>query len=208
MRDLAAALRSLRRAPAFAGLVVLTLALGIGATTAMFSVVDAVLINPLPFANADRLSEIRKVTAPGGSPRGGGPVVLLQALREQSEMFSAVEAYQYGSANITGGGEPLLVTAPLISPGLLSSLSPQPLLGRLFTQEDAAAGGAVILDERLWISRFGSDPAIIGHEITVDDRPHRVVGILPSRFRFPLGDIEIWRPLDVSSTASPVPVQV
>lgn len=208
MRDLAAALRSLRRAPAFAGLVVLTLALGIGATTAMFSVVDSVLLHPLPFPNADRLSEIWRVTAPAGSRRPGGTVAIIQALREQTGIFSAVEGYQYGSANLTGGGDPLLMTAPSISPGLLSALGPQPLLGRLFTQEDAAAGGAVMLDERLWVSRFGSDPAIVGREITVDDRPHRVVGVLSSRFRFPIGDIEIWRPLDVSSTAKPVPLQV
>lgn len=208
MRDLATALRSLRRAPAFTGLVVLTLALGIGATTAMFSVVDSVLLNPLPFPNADRLSEIWRVTAPAGSRRPGGTVAIIQALREQTEIFSAVEGYQYGSANLTGGGDPLLMTAPSISPGLLSALGPQPLLGRLFTQEDAATGGAVLLDERLWISRFGSDPAIVGREITVDDRPHRVVGVLSSRFRFPIGDIEIWRPLDVSSTAKPVPLQV
>ncbi len=202
------ALRSLRRAPAFTGLVVLTLALGIGATTAMFSVVDAVLLNPLPYPNADRFSEIWRVTAPAGSRRPGGSVAIIQALREQTEVFSAVEAYQFGSANITGGGDPLLVTAPSISPGLLLLLSARPLLGRLFTQEDAAAGGVVMLDERLWASRFGSDPAIVGREITVDDRPHRVVGVLPSRFRFPGGNIEIWRPLDVSATAKPAPVQV
>lgn len=207
-KDLATALRCLRRAPAFTGLVVLTLGLGIGATTAMFSVVDAVLLNPLPFPNADRLSEIWRVTAPAGSRRPGGSVAIIQVLREQTEVFSAVEAYQFGSANITGGGDPLLVTAPSISPGLLSSLGARPLLGRLFTQEDAAAGGAVLLDERLWASRFGSDPAIVGREITVDDRPHRVIGVLPRRFRFPEGNIELWRPLDVSSTAKPAPVQV
>lgn len=205
---LGAALRSLGRAPAFTGLVVLTLALGIGATTAMFSVVDAVLLNPLPFPNADRLSEIWRVTAPAGSRRPGGSVAIIQALREQTEIFSAVEAYQFGSANLTGGGDPLIVTAPAISPGLLSALGARPLLGRLFTQEDAAAGGTVLLDERLWASRFGSDPAIVGREITVDDRPHRVVGVLPRRFRFPEGNIEIWRSLDVSATAKPAPLQV
>lgn len=206
--DLGLALRSLRKAPAFTSLVVLTLALGIGATTAMFSVVDAVLLNPLPFPNADRLSEIWTVTSPSGSRRPGGSVAVVQALREQTEIFSAVEAYQFGSAHITSGGDPLLVTAPAISPGLLSSLGPRPLLGRLFTQDDAAASGVVILAERFWASRFGSDPMIVGREITVDDRPQRVIGVLPARFRFPEGNIELWRPLDVSPAAKPAPVQV
>ena len=118
MKDLAAALRSLRRAPAFAGLVVFTLALGIGATTAMFSVVDSVLLNPLPFPNGDSLSGIRTVTAPGATRRPGGPLAVLRALREQTEIFSAIEAYGFGSANLTGGGDPAIVTAPSISPGL------------------------------------------------------------------------------------------
>jgi len=206
LKDLTAALRSLRRAPAFAGLVVLTLALGIGATTAMFSVVDAVLLNPLPFPNGDRLSGIRTVTAPGGVRRQGGAFAVVQALRERTEIFSAVEAYGFGSANVTSGGEPIIVTGPLISPGLLVSLGAQPLFGRLFTAEEAATGGVVLLSERFWASRFGSDPATIGREIIIDERPHRVVGILPQQFRFPQGTIELWRPLDLAPSGKPVPV--
>jgi predicted permease len=208
LKDLAAAVRSLRRAPAFAGLVVFTLALGIGATTAMFSVVDSVLLNPLPFPNGDRLSGIRTVTAPRGVRAPGGALGVIQALRERTEIFSAVEAYGFGSANVTGGGDPEIVTAPSISPGLLTSLGARPLLGRLFTQEEAAAGGVVLMSERFWASRFGSDPAIVGREITVDDRPHRVVGILPRQFRFPEGTIELWRPIDLSPTGKPAPLQV
>lgn len=206
MRDLAAALRSLRRAPAFAGLVVLTLALGIGATTAMFSVVDSVLLNPLPFPNGDRLSGIRTTTAPGGLRRPAGAFAVVQALRERTEIFSAVEGYGFGSANVTGGGEPTIVTGPFISPGLLVALGAQPLFGRLFTAEEAATGGVVLLSERFWASRFGSDAAMVGREIIVDDRPHRVVGILPQQFRFPEGTIELWRPLDLGPTGKPVPV--
>jgi len=203
---LGAAFRSLRRAPAFTGLVVLTLALGIGATTAMFSVVDAVLLNPLPFANADRLSEIWTVS--GNSRRPGGSMAVVQALRREPAVFSAVEAYQFGSANVTGDGEPDIVGAPLLSPGLLSTLGPAPLLGRLFIEDDATASGVVILGERFWAARYGSDPAIIGRVIEIDDRPHRVVGVLPRRFRFPEGNADMWRPLDVSATAKPARVQV
>lgn len=204
--DLGAAFRNLRRAPAFTGLVVLTLALGIGATTAMFSVVDAVLFNPLPFANADRLSEIWTVS--GGTPRPGGSTAVIQALRQEPAVFSAVEAYQMGAANVTGDGEPEIVGAPQLSPGLLSILGPTPVLGRLFTQDDATAGGVVILSERFWAARYGSDPAIIGRVIEVDDRPHQVVGVLPQRFKFPEGNAALWRPLDVSGAAKPARVQV
>lgn len=205
-KDLTAALRSLRRAPSFACLVVLTLSLGIGATTAMFSVVDAVLLNPLPFANADRLSEIWTVS--GTSRRPGGSTAVVHALRHELAVFSAVEAYQFGAANVTGDGEPEIVGAPQLSPGLLSMLGPTPLLGRLFTHEDAAAGGVVILSERFWAARYGSDPAIVGRVIEVDDRPHRVIGVLPNRFKFPEANADIWRPLDLSATAKPARVQV
>lgn len=206
LKDLAAALRSLHRAPAFTGLVVLTLALGIGATTAMFSVVDAVLINPLPFANADRLSEIWTVS--GSSRRPGGSTAVIQALRQEPAIFSAVEAYQFGAANVTGDGEPEIVGAPQLSPGLLSMLGPTPLLGRLFTQDDATAGGVVILGERFWAARYGSDAAIIGRGIEIDGRPHRVVGVLPQRFKFPEANADLWLPLDVSAAAKPARVQV
>lgn len=208
VKDLAAAVRSLRRAPAFAGLVVFTLALGIGATTAMFSVVDAVLLNPLPFPNGDRLSGIRTVTAPQGARASGGAFALVQALRERTEIFAAVESWQFGSANVTGGGDPEIVTAPAISPGLLTTLGARPLLGRTFTAEDAASGNAVMLSERFWASRFGSDPLIVGRDITVDDRPYRVVGVLPTQFRFPMDSVELWRPIDLSPLAKPVSMQV
>lgn len=206
--DLGSAVRSLRRAPAFTGLVVLTLALGIGATTAMFSVVDSVLLNPLPFPNADRLSELWYVTAPQGTRRPGGSIAIVQALRQHPDLFTAVEAYQFGSADLTGGGDPEIVASSLLSPGMMAMLGSTPQLGRWFIPDDAAAGNAVILSERLWASRYGSDPTIVGREITVDDRPHRVVGVMPRDFHFPEPNARMWRPLDVSPTAKPLRVQV
>src|SRR6187401_1010122 len=113
-----AALRNLRRAPAFTGLVVLTLALGIGATTAMFSVVDAVLINPLPFPNSERLAEIATSTEGRGAPTPRTTGAVVQALRRETGVFSAVEAYNFGAANITGGGDPEIVSGPVVTPGM------------------------------------------------------------------------------------------
>jgi MacB-like periplasmic core domain len=104
--DLASALRSLRRAPAFTGLVVLTLALGIGATTAMFSVVDAVVINPLPFPKAERVVEVWTNYRQGASRQPGASNAVVAALKADTRLFEQVEAYQFGSGTLTGAGEP------------------------------------------------------------------------------------------------------
>jgi putative ABC transport system permease protein len=206
-KALGAAVRNLRRAPAFTGLVVLTLALGIGATTAMFSVVDAVLLNPLPFPNSERFGEIWTVPEKG-SRRPGGSTALLNALSRQQDLFTAVGAYQYGSANLTGSGEPELLGTPQLSPGLLAILGVRPSLGRWFTDEEAATGTVVLLSERIWRRRFGADPAIVGQTVMLDDRPHLVVGVMPNRFRYPTGTALMWRPMNTAPTAKTVPAQL
>ena len=202
-----AALRNLRRVPAFTGLVVLTLALGIGATTAMFSVVDAVLINPLPFPDSERFGEIWTVPEKG-SRRPSGSTALLTALVRQTDLFTAVGAYQFGAANLTGDGEPEIVGTPQLSASLLAILGVQPLLGRWFTDDEAATGTVVLVGERLWRRRFGGDASIVGKTIMLDDRPHQVVGVMPDRFRFPTGTALMWRPIDTAPTAKSRPVQL
>ena len=106
VKAVGASLRNLRRAPAFAGLVVLTLALGIGATTAMFSVVDAVLITPIPFPHADRMSEIWLHYDEGASRAPAATATIIKTLREQTQLFDAVAGYQFGAGTLTGDGEP------------------------------------------------------------------------------------------------------
>ena len=178
-KAVALAARNLRRAPAFTALVVLTLALGIGATTAMFSVVDAVLINPLPFPNSERFGQIWTVPEKG-SRYPSGSTALLNALHRQTDLFTAVGAYQFGSANLTGNGEPEILGAPQLSPSLLTILGVRPILGRWFTDDEAATGTVVLIGERFWRSHFGGDSAIRDHlrasalirrtdAITVDD---------------------------------------
>ncbi len=206
VKTFSTALRTLRRAPAFTGLVILTLALGIGATTAMFSVVDAVLINPLPFPNAERFSEVGNMDGRVATSRG--TTAVLHALRRETDLFSAVEAYTFGSANVTGGGDPDIVGAPLVTPGLLRVLGVKPALGRLFTEDDAISGHVVILSEAFWSARYGSDLNIIGREVIVDDTPHRVIGVMPRTFRYPEGNARIWRPLNVALTAKLGRVQI
>jgi putative ABC transport system permease protein len=206
-KALGSAIRNLHRAPAFTGLVVVTLALGIGATTAMFSVVDAVLLNPLPFPDAERFGSIysgaeTRPTSPGTTNAA------LRAIRRETTLFTAVEAFQFGSANVTGGGDPEIVAAPQVTPGLFRMLGVVPALGRLFTDEDVQPGRVVLLSDTFWRARFGSDPAIVGKEIVVDDLPHRVVGVMPRHFRFPEVNARLWRPLDASQTSRPSRPQV
>ena len=193
-------MRSFRRDRGLLALVVLTLAAGIGGTTAVFGVVDTLLLNPVPYANADRLVEIWSEQGPSGRRTPGVSAQTLRALREEAQLFSAAEAYQFGAATLTGDGEPELVSAPQISPGTLQMLGAVPRLGRLFNDDDAAVGQNVaIISEALWTTRFGRSEGAIGRLLTVDGEPYRIVGVLPDAFAFPERRAAVWRPLIISS---------
>ena len=193
------AINNLRRAPGFSALVVLTLALGIGATTAMFSVVDAVLLRPLPYPGVERFAEIWTHQA-SGSSFPGVPEAAMPRLRQALEDVAAVEGYQMGSATITGGREPDIVGAPSISPRLLALVGAVPFRGRLFTDDDLRSPTrTVIISYRHWATQFGSDPEMVGKVVEIDDRPHTVVGVMSPRTRYPEANAAIWRPLDLDA---------
>lgn len=209
LRTVAGALRNLRRAPAFTGLVVLTLALGIGATTAMFSVVDAVLINPLPFAKADRLVEVWTYFQEGAPRAPGATSTVISTLRQERGLFEAVAGYQFGAGTITGAGDPEMISVASLSPSIFSIFPAAPLHGRLFTAADATSTERVVLiSERLWTARFGRDPRAIDRTITIDEVPNRIVGVLPSRFNFPESSVGAWRPIDIESANARLRVQL
>jgi putative ABC transport system permease protein len=196
----AAAFRNLRRAPAFTALVVLTLALGIGATTAMFSVVDAVLINPLPFAKADRIVEVWTYFQEGATRAPGATSTVVATIRQEPGVFESVGAYQFGAGTITGAGDPETISVAGLSPGIFSVFPVAPLHGRLFAAADTTSGERVILiSERLWTSRFSRDPGVVGSAVTIDDVSQRVVGVLPARFNVPESSVGAWRPVDIES---------
>jgi putative ABC transport system permease protein len=198
-RVLGAALRNLGRVPAFTGLVVLTLALGIGAATAMFSVVDAVLLNPLPFAKADRLVEVWTRFDEGAARAPGATSAILSAVRQEPGLFESVAAYQFGAGTLTGAGEPQTISFAGLSPSMFAVLPAVPLHGRLFTAADATSGERVVLiSERLWTTQFGR-AGVIDRLVTIDDETHRIVGILPARFNFPESSVGAWQPIDVES---------
>jgi putative ABC transport system permease protein len=197
--DLRDAIRRIVREPGFTALAVLTLALGIGANTAMFSVIRTVLLEPLPYGAADRLVMIWNA-----SNRGGTTWLSIQEAvhyRRDAKTFEAFAAYAEGDANLTGGQDPERVRAAQVMPGLFSVLQVQPLLGRTFTTAEGQPGGnsGVVLSYALWQRRFGGDTAIVGRDIHVNGRPHTVVGVMPMSFELPLDYLrdrptELWLP--------------
>jgi predicted permease len=177
--------RTLRREPVFAASAILTLALGIGATTAIFSVVNGVLIKPLPYPKADELIGVSHV-APGMGFDGavGVSPSMLFTYREESHVFQSIGGWSPETATVTGLAEPERARALLITSGTLQSLNVPPLLGRWLSQEDDSPGApeVVLLSYGYWQRRFGGDPSVIGRGITVDSRPRQIVGVMPRFF--------------------------
>ncbi len=177
MHELRHAIRMLRHKPAFTALAALTLAVGVGANTALFSLIDAVLLRPLPFPEPDRLVALWETV-----PRKFrvAPANYLDWER-QSDVFEGMAAFSSWQFQLTGAGEPLQLTGMRATPGFFTTLRPKPRLGRLLVESDAApdAPRVVLLSQQLWRGRFGADPGIIGKPLRLDEELYTVVGILP-----------------------------
>lgn len=197
LRDIRYGVRNLTRTPGFTAVAVLTLALGIGANTAIFSVVENVLLRPLPYPHPENLVEIWN-TYPPQVPRGGLSPGDYADWHQQATSFSEMGAYAEISKglNLTGDGEPQRVLVGYASSDLLPMLGARVVAGRSFVPEENRAGSApvVILGHRLWQSRFGGDPAIVGRTVTLDNKRYTVVGILPAGFQL-LRWADLWMPL-------------
>jgi predicted permease len=194
--DLRRASRLFRREPGFAAAAVATIALGAGITTGVVSIVEAVLVRPLPYANADRVMSIHEVDR----NRQGGQLSWadFQELSAALPAFSVMAGYSGGSRTLTGMGAAERVSAIEVTPGFFTVLGVAPAFGRGLTDGDAVAGAqpVVILSDRAWRRRFGGDPSAIGRSITLSGVPTLVVGVLPAGFVFPLrADPELWMPL-------------
>ena len=188
------AVRSLRRAPTLSASVVLTLALCIGATTAIFSVVYAVLFRPLPFADPDGILLVRTVWRDLTSSFSVGNWA--DVSRQQTSFSHFVPAYGE-SYNLSGAETPESVEGARVGADYFAMLGVRPALGRGFRAEEAAPGHeqVVLLSHGLWQRRFGADPGVVGREIRLDDRPHTVVGVMPASMDFALFDEELWVPV-------------
>lgn len=187
--DAGRSLRALRREPAFAAVAVLTVALGIGANTAIFSVVNGTLLRPLPLAEPDRLISLRTVMPAIAHTYPTLPVSAPQflAIRARATSFERVSAIHTGNAILTGAGEPERLDVVRVSAGLFDMLGVEPRLGRGFLpHEDRKPGHNVaVIADSLWRRRFHADPAIVGRTIRLDREPYTVIGVLPAGFRFP-----------------------
>jgi putative ABC transport system permease protein len=198
-QDLRFAVRGMRRTPSFTLIAILTLMLGIGANSAIFSVVNAVLLRPLPYRDPDQLVLLSyRRESEGVSAATARSFV---RWRIQTKTFEHISGYRTDTVDFTGNGEPEQLEAGIISANLFATLGVTPAVGRAFTPEEDAAGGppAVILSDGLWRRRFGGDPRMIGRALTIGDQSRTVVGIMPPGFRF-LGDAELWLPLSLNLT--------
>ena len=178
--------RRLQQLPVFTSVAVLTLAIGIGANSAIFSVVEGVILKPLPFAHAEQLVVIDHA-APGlGIKEIGAAPFLYYTYREDARVFQDVALYTTGTQSITGIGEPEEVRSLIVTDGLLPLLGVAPALGRAFSKDDDSPKGAeaVVLTDGYWRTRFGGDPSALGRRLLVDGRAREIIGVLPASFRF------------------------
>src|SRR5258706_11202336 len=185
IQDLRHSERMLRRSPAFTAIAILTLALGIGATSAIFSVVNAVLLKPLPFRNADRLALVRQQI-----PKLG-PQTMRVAAPDTVEYRKADAFEEAGAAmnrvyHLSGDGVPDQVAGARVSANLFPMLGATPLMGRLFSEDEDRSGARIaLLSHSLWRRRYGGDSRILGRTILIDRVPYQVIGVMPPVFAFP-----------------------
>ena len=193
-QDLRVALRTIRRSPSLSITVVLVTAIGIAATTAAFSIADHVLLKPLPFRDPRRLVKIWQLP-PGGGTLQASPAHL-RDWQAQASSFDGLAAFSLFSANLIGTGEPLRLDGSWASGDLFNVLGVPPLAGRAITPEDdhETSVPTVVISERLWRARFGSDPQAIGRAVVLNDRPRVIVGVMPRTFEFPTRAVDFWIP--------------
>ncbi|HUQ80311.1 MAG TPA: ABC transporter permease [Gemmatimonadaceae bacterium] len=190
--------RTMRRTPALAGAAILTLALGVGANTAIFSAVNAVILQPLPFANPDQLYMLWEENPEKGWYKQVAAPANMLDWKEQVGAFADVMAYSaaFGSSTLIEAGEPTIVKPVFGTGNFFSVLGARPALGRTFTDAETWQTGqrVTVLSHRLWRDRFGSDPKIIGRSIQLDGAPVQVVGVMPASFAFPSEATDLWQP--------------
>jgi putative ABC transport system permease protein len=195
-QDVRYAFRTLRKSPGFTAVVVLTLALGIGANTAIFSVVYAVMLKPLPYTRPAELVDIGQFTPDIKETPTGWSFANLDDVRRDSATLAAVAGSNFHQLTLTGHGEPQAINTVVVTGDFFNVFAVEPIIGRTLSPDDAKPGAPpqVVLSENLWREIFKADPAILGQSITLDKKQFTVVGVMPSRFRFPdlLQPKQLW----------------
>jgi len=212
LQDFRYALRQLRKSPGFTAVAVLTLALGLGANSAIFSVIDAVLLRPLPFSVPSRLVVV-KPTEPGRRDDVGVSYPTFLDWRARNHVFEGLSVFREDDFTLTGRGEPAHLTGAVVSANLFTVLGVRPVIGRDFIPAEDQVNGTgspIILSHSLWQNRFGSDPNIVGQSLTLDGQTFAVVGVMPVGFQFPVQRtlVEFWTTIavDAQSTNGATPI--
>lgn len=205
MNDLRYALRSLRKQPGFAAVVVVTLALGIGASTAIFSVVNAVLLRPLPFPHSERLQVVWGNYLSLNIERLRAKAAEYEDYAKQTEVFDSVAAYANHSFNLTSGSEPERVRGAYVSANLFPMLEATPRIGRVFVSDEKRV---VVLSDGFWQRRFAGDRGVLNQTVTLDNESYTVIGVMPSGFQFPHPSFTSGEPADVWVPLSYAPDQI
>ena len=207
LRDFQFAVRRLRQTPAFSLTVILTLALGLGATTAIFSLVEGILLRPLPFKDADRLVLLGDHL--GNSPGIGVTAVEIATYAKATSAFSSMGATTPAHFELSGdtafGGEPADIPAGRLAASVFPTLGVQPILGRVFNQQDEDAGKPLaVISYALWLNRYHRDPQVLGSTIILDRKPYSIIGVMPRTFEYPLqtgylDQSQLWVPLSLTA---------
>lgn len=197
LNDIRYAIRMLAKSPAFTFVSVLTLALGIGANTAIFSLVHSILLRPLPYRDSDQLVRMVQASPKLGLPSWGVSQANFAAYREQNRSFESLAIYDTGEINLIGDGEPERLQTGTVTADFFKVLGINPILGRTFQEgEDSAGRNSVcVIGDGLWRSRFGGDPNVVGRTMMLNHTPVQIVGVMPASFKFPLAETDLWMPL-------------
>src|SRR3984893_17281406 len=199
LRDLRYSARILIKSPGFTVVAVLALTLGIGANTAIFSVVNSVLLRPLPYSDPGRLMQLWEASAKKGRNEIPASYPNFADWRDQNHVFEQVAAYTDWSFNLTGTGEPERIRSAIVSPTFFAVLGIKPIRGRVFLPGEDESGKdlVAVISESLWQRRFNSDPNIVGKLLNLDDKSFTVVGVIARGVQTPLlpDEIELWAPV-------------
>ena len=200
-QDIAYGLRTLRRAPTFTITAILTIALGVGANTAIFSVVHGIVFKPLPFANPEQLVRVWSANPGSGARQASVSPVDLDDWRAQKTQLSDIGGWWFADGgsgiDLTGQGDPQRLSVAFVSPGFFPTLGTQPHVGRLPREDEMVRGGddrVVVLSYGFWQRQFGSDPSQVNRTMTLNGQPYRVVGVMKPEMRFPSERVEVWIP--------------
>ena len=196
LKDVGMAARRLRRTPLFTLVAVATLAIGIGGTTAIFSVVHALLLAPLPYAGADRLVRVYEVSPTGSNSSFSVPNYV--DLREQAASFTDIAVFNNTTYTLTESGPPERMAGQTVTPAFFAVLGAAPLRGRTFREDEGVEGAprVVVISEGLWHTRFGGREDLLGEEVRLDGELHEVVGVMPADFGYPDASARLWTPTD------------